>query len=49
MGFSHGDFIRSQKVELKENYTKWNTNGEAKYFTRKVTGADFVFLTSSLK
>ena len=24
MGFSQDDFIRSEKVELKENYTKWN-------------------------
>ena len=23
MGFSQGDFIRSEKVELKENYTRW--------------------------
>ena len=24
MGFSKVNFIRSEKVELKENYTKWN-------------------------
>ena len=24
MGFSQGDFIQSEKVELKESYTKWN-------------------------
>ena len=24
MGFSQGYFIWSEKVELKENYTKWN-------------------------
>ena len=24
LGFSEGDFIRFEKVKLKENYTKWN-------------------------
>ena len=42
MGFSHGDFIQSEKgsekVGLKENYTKWN------FFVQKITQADFLFL-----
>ena len=33
MGFSQGDFGRSEKVELKEIYTKWNHNGETNFFT----------------
>ena len=24
IGFSQGDFIQSEEVGLKENYTKWN-------------------------
>ena len=43
--FSQGEFIRyekgSEKVKLKENYTKWNY-----FFTRKITRAD-LFLKSS--
>ena len=46
-GFSLGDFIqyekRSEKVELKENYSKLNY-----FFTRKVTRADFLFLKTQL-
>ena len=44
MGLSQGDFIRSEKIELKENYTKWNY-----FFTRKITRADFLLLKSQLK
>ena len=40
MGFSQGDFIRSEKVELKENYI---------VFTWKLVHADFLFLKSSLR
>ena len=35
MGFSQADFVRSEKVELKENYN---------VFTLKITHADFLFL-----
>ena len=48
MGFSQGDFIWSEKVEL-ENSTKWNHTGETNFFTRKITHADFLFLKSLLK
>ena len=49
MGFSQGEFIRSLKIELKENYTKWNHNGETNFFTIKIIREEFLFLKSLLK
>ena len=44
MTFSQGDFIRSEKVELKKIILS-----ETNFFTRKITHADFFFLKSSFK
>ena len=44
MAFSQGDFIRSEKVELKKIILR-----ETNFFTRKITHADFLFLKSAFK
>ena len=44
MGFSQGDFIWSEKVEIKENILS-----ETNFFTQKITRAGFLFLKQSLK
>ena len=44
MGFSQGDFIWSEKVEIKEIILS-----ETNFFTQKITRAGFLFLKQSLK
>ena len=43
MGFSQGDFIWSEKVELKENYTRWNKLFYSKDHTCRLKENTFVY------